>query len=191
MRTLDLYWKSNRDWWFYDKNLIPLLRVTAPPEAQKSYIKYRLEKGCSVCTACLRMQKFYNVGKCPECGTDGLLMNVKTHLAVCTLCGSEFGIPLAITGLCYNDVLFNHYDFTFHGHLSKESILAASKILGINTAQLYKALKNSSPVKRELNYRQSLTLKKLLSPLGVSFSTSPELIEYEKYNECWKSYHRE
>ncbi len=41
MRKLDFYWKSNRDWWFYDKNLIPRIKNSAPQEAQESYQRYR------------------------------------------------------------------------------------------------------------------------------------------------------
>ena len=41
MRKLDLYWKSNRDWWFFDKNLIPRIKDSAPKEAQESYKRYR------------------------------------------------------------------------------------------------------------------------------------------------------
>lgn len=41
MRKLDFYWKSNKDWWYYDKNFIPRLKESAPPEAHESYQRYR------------------------------------------------------------------------------------------------------------------------------------------------------
>ena len=185
MRVYDLYWKSNKNWWFYDGNLIPRLKVTAPPVAQKSYVRYRLQKGCSVCDVCPRMKESVYIGKCPNCGADGLLMSVQTHMAVCDFCGGNFAIPLAIPGLCHNDVLFGRYEFTFSGNLAPETILAASKILGTNTVQLYKAIKAQTPIKRNLTYRESLALKALLLPTGITFTISPELIEYEKYKECW------
>lgn len=39
MRKLDLFWRSNRDWWEF-RNHIPTLKDDAPPEAQKSYRRY-------------------------------------------------------------------------------------------------------------------------------------------------------
>lgn len=39
MRRLDLYWKSNRDWWEY-KDHVPTLKDSAPPEAVLSYQRY-------------------------------------------------------------------------------------------------------------------------------------------------------
>lgn len=39
MKKLDLYWKSNRDWWEYQDH-IPTIKETAPPEAKASYERY-------------------------------------------------------------------------------------------------------------------------------------------------------
>lgn len=39
MRKLDIYWKSNRQWWEF-QNHIPTIRKDAPPEAQESYANY-------------------------------------------------------------------------------------------------------------------------------------------------------
>ena len=46
MRKLDLYWRSNRDWWEV-KNLVPTLRKDAPREAWESYSRYLVQKGYS------------------------------------------------------------------------------------------------------------------------------------------------
>ena len=40
MRKLDLYWKSNRDWWEYDKDFYPVLTENAPLDAWESYLRY-------------------------------------------------------------------------------------------------------------------------------------------------------
>ena len=40
MRKLDLYWKSNRDWWEYDKDFYPVLTENAPKEVWESYLRY-------------------------------------------------------------------------------------------------------------------------------------------------------
>lgn len=40
MRKLDLYWKSNRDWWEYDKDFFPVLKEGAPNDAVESYRRY-------------------------------------------------------------------------------------------------------------------------------------------------------
>lgn len=42
MRKLDLYWKSNPDWWEFE-NHIPVVKKDAPLEAQKSYQRYLQE----------------------------------------------------------------------------------------------------------------------------------------------------
>ena len=39
MKKLDLYWRSNRDWWEYKDN-IPVIKDSAPPEAKESYKRY-------------------------------------------------------------------------------------------------------------------------------------------------------
>ena len=44
MRKIDLYWKSNRDWWEY-KGLIPIIKDNAPPEAKASYERYLKQTG--------------------------------------------------------------------------------------------------------------------------------------------------
>ena len=43
MRKLDYFWKTNKDWWYRDKNL-PRLKEDAPPEAQESYKHYLEQK---------------------------------------------------------------------------------------------------------------------------------------------------
>lgn len=39
MKKLDLYWKSNREWWEYIDH-IPTVKDSAPPEAKASYKNY-------------------------------------------------------------------------------------------------------------------------------------------------------
>lgn len=39
MKKIDLYWKSNRDWWEYKDNF-PTIKDSAPPEAKASYQRY-------------------------------------------------------------------------------------------------------------------------------------------------------
>lgn len=39
MKKLDLYWKSNREWWEY-KDHIPAIKSSAPTEAKQSYERY-------------------------------------------------------------------------------------------------------------------------------------------------------
>ena len=40
MRKLDFFWKTNKDWWYLDKNLDMRIKPDAPPEAQESYKRY-------------------------------------------------------------------------------------------------------------------------------------------------------
>ena len=55
MRKLDLYWRSNPDWWEW-KNLIPTIRDDAPEEAQESYDRYRIQQGLDCFGRVLEMQ---------------------------------------------------------------------------------------------------------------------------------------
>ena len=43
MTTLDLYWKSNKDW-FHWEGFKAVLNNDAPPEAKKSYENYLRQK---------------------------------------------------------------------------------------------------------------------------------------------------
>lgn len=43
MRMIDMYWMSNPDWWEL-RNHIPVVKETAPTEAQESYKKYLEQK---------------------------------------------------------------------------------------------------------------------------------------------------
>ena len=40
MTKNDIYWKTNREWWYYDENLSPVLKENAPLEAKRSYENY-------------------------------------------------------------------------------------------------------------------------------------------------------
>lgn len=40
MKKIDLFWKSNRDWWEYDKDYVPIMKESAPLEAKESYNRY-------------------------------------------------------------------------------------------------------------------------------------------------------
>lgn len=39
MKKLDLYWKSNREWWEYE-NHVPKIKESAPTEAKESFQNY-------------------------------------------------------------------------------------------------------------------------------------------------------
>ena len=44
MKKRDLFWQSNREWWEF-RNHIPVVKASAPPEAQASYQRYLKEMG--------------------------------------------------------------------------------------------------------------------------------------------------
>lgn len=48
MKAVDLYWKKNREWYYYDDNLVPRIREDAPEEAKKSYENYMKQKKQSI-----------------------------------------------------------------------------------------------------------------------------------------------
>lgn len=43
MQKLDIYWKTNKDWYFYD-GLVPKIKDDAPEEAKESYQHYLQQK---------------------------------------------------------------------------------------------------------------------------------------------------
>lgn len=43
MKKFDVYWKSNKDWYFYD-GFVPKLKEDAPEEAKKSFEHYLQQK---------------------------------------------------------------------------------------------------------------------------------------------------
>lgn len=44
MRKVDLFWQSNREWWEF-RDHIPVVKASAPPEAQASYQRYLEQVG--------------------------------------------------------------------------------------------------------------------------------------------------
>ena len=44
MGKIDLFWQSNREWWEL-RDHIPVVKASAPPEAQASYKRYLEQVG--------------------------------------------------------------------------------------------------------------------------------------------------
>jgi len=44
MRKLNLYWRTNEEWYHFDKNMNPVVNDDAPEEAKESYRQYLEEK---------------------------------------------------------------------------------------------------------------------------------------------------
>lgn len=44
MRKLDLFWKTNREWYYYDEDLNVHIKSSAPDEAKESFKKYLEQK---------------------------------------------------------------------------------------------------------------------------------------------------
>lgn len=100
----------------------------------------------SKCYDCPRTKEYIDMGGCPNCKAKKLLMNTKTHSATCDICGLTFGIPMAIEGLCYEDVDCKQYTVSIDTKLSKQQLLDFSKLLGISGTQTYQLFKNNTPV---------------------------------------------
>ena len=49
MRVMDLYWKKNKEWYYYDDNLMPRIKENAPKEAKESYKRYLEQNKKNVC----------------------------------------------------------------------------------------------------------------------------------------------
>ena len=53
MRKMDLFWRSNREWWEY-KDHIPTIKPDAPPEAQESYKNYIIQSSALHIVDCMK-----------------------------------------------------------------------------------------------------------------------------------------
>lgn len=182
MREHEAFLMSERDSYRTDASPLPGLGEEAVPEAEESCEKDLGETGrVSLCDSCPKMQEYYDVGPCPVCESPGMKMKVQTHTASCSFCGREYYIPLAIQGLCYNNVLWEQYEVRAETQPDRKSLLAAAKILEVNSVSVYSSIKSGRPLKTGLSYDQALKLK----AMGLDIVFVPQLKEYEKYKECW------
>lgn len=136
------------------------------------------------CRDCPRMKEYIPVGPCPECGNPDLLMNTATHMALCGRCGVEWGLPMAIEGLCEENVRRKKYKIVIQGELSKYDILRIAKLVGITCAQLYRSCKEGAPVLNNLSYKQVMDMQK--KSADNHLIVIPEIVTYENFYICWK-----
>ena len=57
MRKMDLYWRSNKEWWEY-KDHIPTIKLDAPTEAQESYKNYIVQSSALHIIDCIKTERY-------------------------------------------------------------------------------------------------------------------------------------
>ena len=75
------------------------------------------------CSDCPRTKKYINLGSCPVCFAKPMLLDIRTHNAKCNECGAEFGVPMAVEGLCAEDIRNRRYCVTIQSKPKKQDML--------------------------------------------------------------------
>lgn len=141
----------------------------------------------SKCFDCPRTKEYIDLGGCLNCKAKKLLMNTKTHMATCDVCGETFGIPMAVEGFCFDDERRKRFTISIDGKLDKQQLLDFSKLIGMNGVQAYQLFKNNTPVEI-VNVPMVLTyqIQSFCHSIGVSISTQPAIDDYHLFEKCWR-----
>ena len=142
----------------------------------------------SKCYDCPRTKDFIKLGKSPCCGADNFYMNVNTHIAECPICKEQWGVPMAIEGLCYKDELYKKFSISIDQTLSKEAILGLSKLLGMNGTTVYRLSKTISPtVFDNIPMILAYKIRNYFRSIDIRIHITPSLDEYHLFEDCWKT----
>lgn len=138
----------------------------------------------NICDTCPRMQPYYPVGSCPECGTPGLMLDTKTHGVVCPVCGTEYAVSIVIPGNCDEELDWGRYTVSIKSTLSLKQLRCLARIVDESSVTLYKRAKEGTLCFEDLSYKQVFWLRSVLFPMGVEVEITPEPQEYAKFLEC-------
>lgn len=143
----------------------------------------------SKCSDCLWIKEHLDLGNSPCCGATPFYMNTQTHLAICPVCKTEWGVPMAVPRLCYDDELYRRFTISIDASLTKQQLLGFSKLIGMNGPQTYRLFKNNLPVIIEnIPMIQAYKIRNYFRANGISLEVTPSLDEYEQFEICWQSY---
>lgn len=139
------------------------------------------------CIDCPCTKEYLDIGLSPCCGADQFFMNTKTHLAVCRICKTEWGVPMAISGSCYDDKLHKHFCISIDAKLSKQELLDFSKLIGCNSLETYYLFRNNHPVLlKDIPMIKTYLIQKFITAAGHSIHINPPIGDYPNFEECWK-----
>lgn len=137
------------------------------------------------CSDCPRTKKYINLGSCPVCFAKPMLMDIRTHNAKCNECGAEFGVPMAVEGLCAEDIRNRRYCVTIQSKPKKQDMLEIATILGQTVSQLYPLFKNGLPVViDDISMRSAFAIMNYMGDHGVCAQAQPPLEEYPLFEQC-------
>lgn len=135
------------------------------------------------CMTCPYKTGYVDLGGCPVCG-EPIRMDIKTHVAKCTVCGGEFAVPLGVHRLCTEDMRNRPYTVTIHTMPTKQEILRLGKILGYNVSRLYPLFKGGLPV--VLDNVSMMSAYTIMGEKGICVQIYPSAQEYSLFAQCHK-----
>lgn len=138
------------------------------------------------CHNCPQTKAYIDMGGCPNCFTKKLLMSTQTHMATCDKCGTTFGIPIAIEGICYDDECYKRYTVSIDTKLNTQQLLVFSKLIRMNGAQTYQLFKSNMPVILEnISMVSTYQIRAFFRSQNIPISIQPEIDEYPLFEKCW------
>lgn len=141
----------------------------------------------SNCDRCPYTKEYYDLKWCAECGANHLLLNLRTNLVVCDVCGATVGVSIYLERPCFKDIQHKAYTMSIDSKLNKHQLLDFSKMIGLSGADTYRLFKENTPVILDnVPMIQTYILQKYLRSIGASVGVNPALDEYERFEDCWK-----
>lgn len=140
------------------------------------------------CSDCPWIKEYFDLGRSPCCGAAPFYMNTQTHLAVCPICKTEWGVPMAVPRLCEEDECYQRFTISINVPLTKKQLLDFSKFIGMNGPQTYRLFKNNLPVVIEnISMIQAYKIRNYFHADSITISITPPLDKYERFEICWHS----
>ena len=140
----------------------------------------------SKCYSCPRTKEYIDVGGCPNCGAKILFINTATHEAICDICHFSFGIPMIVTGSCWDDVHTSRFEISFHSTPTKQQLLDLSKLIGLTGTEIYRLFQKGLPVQiRNVPMITAYQIRKYLRPTDIAMVASPPIDQYHLFEKCW------
>ena len=137
------------------------------------------------CCDCELTKEFIDLGRCPVCDASPILMSTKTHIAKCSFCKFEAGVPRALCQLCGEEVGSNRYTVWLKEPITKEQILALAKILECTAAMVYRKIEYGFVGFDDVTMIQAYQIRKLFQDSETQVDITPPIGNYERFEDCW------
>ena len=141
------------------------------------------------CIDCPKTKEYLDIGLSPCCGADQFFMSTKNHVAVCRKYTAEWGVSMSVTGSCYNDKLYKRFTLSIEATLSKQQLLAFSKLIDYNSLETYYLFKNNPVVLKNVPMVQTYLIRNFVTATGHTIHIEPPIGEYPNFEECWELQH--